>query len=141
LVAHVTPKISVNCLKLPNAASLIEKILSLSHVIQIGANFSLKNASPSYLARIGNYSTTESLILQFLSWDNSVNAGIIDCDRFSMPRTLFKSSSLLNKFSLTSDDSSLSKAKKMGKICSLVLALSIYGHIPKIFSARALLTY
>ena len=109
--------------------------------MQIGASFSLKNASPSCLARIGNYSTTESLILQFLSWDSSVKAGIIDWDRFSIPRTLFKSSSLLKRLSLTSDDSSLNKAKKMGKICSLVLALSIYGQIPKIFSASALLTY
>jgi len=49
------------------AASLIEKILSLSQVMQIGESFSLKKASPSCLARIGNCSTTDNLILQFLS--------------------------------------------------------------------------
>lgn len=67
LDAQATPNISVNCLKFVIAASRIEKILSLNHVIQIGASLSLKNASPSYLAKIGNCSTTESLILQFLS--------------------------------------------------------------------------
>lgn len=67
LDAHGAPKISVSCFRLLIAASLIEKILSLSQVMQMGDSFSLKNYSPSYLARIGNCSTTESLILQFLS--------------------------------------------------------------------------
>jgi len=66
-VAQAAPKISVNCFKLLSAASLMEKMLSLNHAMQIGESFSLKKASPNYLARIGNYSTTESLILQFLS--------------------------------------------------------------------------
>lgn len=139
--AQATPKISVSYLRLVIAASLIEKILSLNQVMQIGASLSLKKASPNYLAKIGNYSTTESLILQFLSWLSSVSAGIIDWDKFSIPSTLFKSSSLLNKFNLTSEDSSLNKAKNIGRMCSLVLALSMTAHSASKFSASALLTY
>lgn len=123
------------------AASLIEKMLSLNQVIQIAFNFSTKKASPSCLAKVGNCSTTECLILQFLSYDSSVKAGIIDYERFSIPITEFKSSSLLNKLSLTSELSSLRRAKNRGKMCSLVEALSTTGHSAKIFSARADLTY
>ena len=67
LVAQPIPKISVNAFKLFIDASLIEYILSLSQVIQMGLSLSVKKASPSCLAKTGNYSTTESLILQFLS--------------------------------------------------------------------------
>jgi hypothetical protein len=67
LEAQATPKISVSYLKLLRAASRMEKMLSLSHAMQIGASFSLKKPSPNYLARMGNCSTTESFILQFLS--------------------------------------------------------------------------
>lgn len=109
--------------------------------MQIGFNLSVKNASPSYLARTGNYSTTDSLILQFLSWLSSVNAGIIDYVRFSIPITWFMSSSLLNRFNLTSELSSLNKAKNIGKMCSFVGPFSIIGHSESKFSARALLTY
>jgi hypothetical protein len=116
-------------------------MLSFNHEMQMGLSFSLKNYSPSCLARIGNCSTTDNLILQFLSWLSSVRAGIIDWDKFSMPRTLFISSSLLNKFNLTSEDSSLNKAKKIGKICSFVAALSIMGQRASKFSANEDLTY
>jgi hypothetical protein len=64
---QAAPNISVSDFRLLRAASLIEKILSLSQVMQIGESFSLKKASPSCLARIGNCSTTDNLILQFLS--------------------------------------------------------------------------
>jgi hypothetical protein len=39
----------------------------------------VKNCSPNYLAKAGNCSTTESLILQFLSSLKSFKAGTIDC--------------------------------------------------------------
>lgn len=116
-------------------------MLSLNQVIQIAFNLSTKNASPSYLARVGNCSTTECLILQFLSWESSVKAGIIDYERFSMPMTWFRSSSLLKRFNLTSELSSLRSAKKRGNMCSFVAALSIIGQIANRFSAKALLTY
>lgn len=141
LEAHWTPKISVSSFKFLIAASLIENMLSLNQAMQIGESFSLKKASPSCLARMGNCCTTDCLILQFLSYDNSDRAGMIDCDRFSIPSTLLSSSSLLNRLSLTSDESSLSRAKKIGRICSLVLPLSITAHSARIFSASALFTY
>jgi hypothetical protein len=72
------------------------------------------------LASVGYYSTTDNLILQFLSSLKSFSAGTIDYYRFSSPITLLRCSNLLNKLSLTSDDSSLKSAKKIGKICSLV---------------------
>jgi len=101
----------------------------------------VKNYSPSYYASAGYYSTTESLILQFLSSLKSFNAGTIDYYRFSSPITLLRSSSLLNRLSLTSEDSSLSKAKKIGKTCSFVGPFSIIGQIVRRFSANAYLTY
>ena len=67
LVAQAKPNISVSCFRFCKAASLIENMLSLSQAMQIGASLSLKNASPNYLARMGNCSTTESLMRQFLS--------------------------------------------------------------------------
>ena len=67
MIAHYTPNTSVNNFRLLIAASLIENILSFNQVMQIGFSFSLKKASPNYLANMGNYCTTESLILQFLS--------------------------------------------------------------------------
>lgn len=76
--AQVMPKMSVRSFRFLMAASLMEKIESFNQEIQIGFSLSLKNCSPNYLARMGNYSTTESLILQFLSWLSSVKAGIID---------------------------------------------------------------
>lgn len=139
--AHETPNISVSSFRFLMAASLMEKMLSLSQAIQIGESFSLKKASPNYLAKMGNCWTTDCLILQFLSWDNSERAGMIDCERFSMPSTLFSSSRRLKRFSLTSDESSLSKAKKIGKMCSLVLPLSITAQRARTFSASALFTY
>ena len=72
------------------------------------------------MASVGYYSTTDNLILQFLSSLKSFSAGTIDYYRFSSPITLLRCSNLLNKLSLTSDDSSLKSAKKIGKICSLV---------------------
>lgn len=109
--------------------------------MHIGIRLSLKKCSPSCLAKTGNYSTTDILILQFLSWLSSVKAGIIDYDRFSIPITAFRSSSLLNKLSLTSELSSLSNAKKIGNMCSFVAYFSIIGHKAKIFSDKELLTY
>lgn len=123
------------------AASLIEKMLSLNQVMQIGFNFSTKKASPSCFAKMGKSSTTESLILQFLSCDSSVKAGMMDWLKVSMPITLFKSSNRLNKFNLTSELSSLNRAKKSGNTCSFVAGFSIIGQIERRFSARALLTY
>ena len=58
-----------------------------------------------------------------------------------MPRTLLRSSKRLKRFNLTSEDSSLSRAKKIGKMCSFVLGLSITAHRASTFSASALLTY
>lgn len=116
-------------------------MLSLNQVMHMALSFSTKKASPSYFARVGNCSTTECLILQFLSCESSVKAGIIDCDKFSIPITWFKSSSLLNRFSLTSELSSRRRAKKSGRMCSLVAALSTIGHRANRFSANALLTY
>ena len=123
------------------AASLIEYTLSFNHLMQIGISLSVKNCSPNYLASVGYCSTTDSLILQFLSSLRSLRAGTIDCYRFSSPITWFKSSNLLNKLSLTSEDSSLRSAKKIGRMCSLVGPFSIFGHIASKFSARACLTY
>jgi hypothetical protein len=51
------------------------------------------------------------------------------------------SSSLLKRLSLTSELSSRRRARKIGRICSLVAALSIIGQITSRFSAKALLTY
>jgi len=79
----------------------------------------VKNYSPNYLASVGYYSTTDNLILQFLSSLKSFKAGTIDYYRFSRPITLLRCSNLLNRFSLTSDDSSLKSAKNIGKMCSL----------------------
>jgi hypothetical protein len=101
----------------------------------------VKNYSPNYLASVGYYSTTDNFILQFLSSLKSFRAGTIDYYRFSSPITLFKCSNLLNRFNLTSDDSSLKSAKNIGKICSFVKALSIIGHNDNTFSANAYLTY
>lgn len=141
VTAHCGPNISVNSFTLLRAASLIEYMLSLSQVIQIGFSFSTKNASPSCLASVGNCSTTECLILQFLSYDNSVKAGIIDWERFSIPITWLRSSSLLKRLRRTSELSSLSKARKSGRMCSLVALFSTSGHNANKFSASALLTY
>ena len=55
--------------------------------------------------------------------------------------TWLRCSSLLNKFNLTSLESSLKSARKIGKICSLVCALSTNGQRLKMFSAKAYLTY
>lgn len=115
--------------------------MSLNQVMHIGFNFSTKKGSPSCFARMGNYSTTENLILQFLSYDSSVSAGMIDYDRFSIPITWFKYSSLLNKLRRTSELSSLNNAKNRGNMCSFVAAFSITGQIERIFSAKALRTY
>ena len=109
--------------------------------MQMGLSFSLKKASPSYLARTGNCSTTDNLILQFLSWLSSVRAGMIDWARCSIPNTLFKSSKRLKRFSLTSELSSLSRAKNMGRTCSFVACFSMIGQRGSRFSARAALTY
>jgi hypothetical protein len=79
-------------------------------------SFSVKNCSPNYLAKAGYYSTTDNFILQFLSSLKSFNAGTIDYYKFSNPITWFRFSNLLNKLSLTSDDSSLKRAKNIGKI-------------------------
>ena len=65
----------------------------------------------------------------------------MDYAKFSMPMTLFMSSSLLNKLSLTSELSSLNSAKNIGSMCSLVGPLSIMGQSDNRFSATALLTY
>ena len=89
----------------------------------------MKNCSPNYLANAGYCSTTDSFILQFLSSLKSLRAGTMLCCKFSRPITLLRSSSLLKRFNLTSDDSSLSKAKKIGRICSFVGPFSIIGHI------------
>jgi hypothetical protein len=118
----------------------MEYTLSLSHVRQMEMSFSVKNYSPSYLASAGYYSTTESLIRQFLSSLKSFRAGTMDCYRFSRPMTWFNDSSLLNRFNLTSLDSSRSKARNIGSICSLVGPFSIIGQIERMFSARAYLT-
>ena len=141
VTAHWGPNISVNSFTLLRAASLIEYMLSLSHVIQMGLSFSTKNASPSCLASVGNYSTTENLILQFLSCDNSVKAGIMDWERFSIPITWLRSSSLLKRLRRTSELSSLKRARKSGRMCSFVAAFSTRGQSANKFSARALLTY
>ena len=101
----------------------------------------MKNYSPNYFANVGYYSTTDNFILQFLSSLKSFSAGTIDYYRFSSPITLFRCSNLLNRLSLTSEDSSLKRAKNIGKICSFVCALSIIGHNDSIFSANAYLTY
>ena len=138
--AHYVPRSAVSSLKLLIAATLIEYTLSFNHDIHIGISFSVKKDSPSCLAKVGYCSTTDSLILQFLSSLRSLSAGTIDYYRFSKPITQFKSSSLLNKFKRTSDDSSLSKAKKIGNTCSLVGPFSIIGHIANKFSASACLT-
>ena len=66
---------------------------------------------------------------------------MIDCERFSIPRTWLRASSLLKRFNLTSDDSSLKRAKNIGRMCSLVFALSMSEHKANTFSARELLTY
>lgn len=100
----------------------------------------MKNCSPNYFANAGYYSTTDNFILQFLSSLKSFKAGTIDYYKFSRPITLFKCSNLLNKLSLTSEDSSLKRAKNIGKICSLVYVLSIMGQSESIFSASAYLT-
>ena len=71
----------------------------------------------------------------------SFNAGTIDYYKFSSPITLFSSSSLLNRFSLTSEDSSRSKARKIGKISSFVGPFSTIGDTARRFSAKAYLTY
>ena len=99
--------------------------------MQIGFNFSTKKGSPSCLASTGNCSTTESLMRQFLSYESSVRAGMIDWDRFSIPITWFRSSNLLKRLSLTSELSSLSSAKKRGRMCSFVAGFSMMGHILK----------
>ena len=122
------------------AASRIMNIESVSQVMQIGLSFWLKNSSPSYPANTGNCSNTESLILQFLSLLSSVREGIIDCSSSLIPITLLRSSNLLKRFKRTSELSSLSRFKKIGKMCSLVCALSMIGQIERIFSASADLT-
>ena len=137
---HYEPKTLVNSLKLVSEAILIEYTGSLSHFKQIGRSLSVMNYWPSCFARAGYYSTTDSLILQFLSSERSLSAGTIDCCRFSRPMTWLICSSRLNKLSLTSLDSSLRRAKKMGKICSLTWALSTRGQRARMFSARACLT-
>lgn len=53
----------------------------------------------------------------------------------------FKSSSLLSRLSLTSDDSSRSSTRKAGRICYVVAALPINGQSASMFSANADLTY
>jgi hypothetical protein len=60
---------------------------------------------------------------------------MIDWDRFSIPMTWFKSSSLLKRLSLTSELSSRRRARNRGRICSLVAGFSIIGHIARRFSA------
>ena len=119
----------------------MEYTLSFNHLKHMGISFSVKNASPSYLASAGYCSTTESLILQFLSSERSLSAGTIDCCKFSRPITLFSSSSLLKRFRRTSELSSLRSAKKIGKMCSLVGPFSIILQMESKFSARAYLTY
>ena len=139
--AHYDPSSLVSSLRFIIAAIRIEKMLSLSHFMQTGANFSVKNASPSSSAILGYCSTTESLIRQFLSSLRSLRAGTIACYRFSRPITLFKSLSLLKRLRRTSDDSSLRSAKKIGRMCSFVGPFSIIGQIESMFSARACRTY
>lgn len=139
--AHWDPKIWVSSLRFWMLATLMEYTESLSHLKHIGMSFSVKNASPSYLARAGYYSTTESLILQFLSSERSFKAGTIDCWRFSRPITLLSSSRRLKRLSLTSLLSSLRRARKIGRICSLVGPFSMILQMLKRFSARACLTY
>lgn len=138
--AHFDPKITVSYLRFSIDATLMEYTESLSHWKHMGINFSVKNTSPSYLAKAGNCSTTDSLILQFLSSLRSLRAGTIDYCKFSRPMTLLSSSSLLNKFNLTSEVSSLSSVKKIGKICSLVGPFSIILQMERRFSASAYLT-
>ena len=139
--AQVEPKMLVSSFKFQIAAIRIEYTLSNNHFKQIGINFSVKNYSPSYFASDGYYSTTESLIRQFLSSDKSCKAGTIECCKISRSITLFRNSSLLNKLRRTSDDSSLSSSKKIGKIYSVVDSFPMIGQIDKRFSARACLTY
>ena len=130
----------VNSLKFSMAASLIVKIESFSQATLIVLSLLLKNCSPSCRARTGNCSTTLSLMRQFLSWDSSVRLGMIDCYKSSIPITWFRSSSLLNKFRRTSEFSSLSRLRKMGRMSSLVGPRSMMGQIERMFSARADLT-
>lgn len=109
--------------------------------MQIGINLSVKKVSPNCVASPGYCSTTEILILQFLSSLRSFNAGTIDYWRFSNPKTWLRSSSLLKRFNRTSELSSLKRARNIGKIWSLVGPFSIIGHIDNKFSASAYLTY
>ena len=138
--AQVDPKILVSSLKFYIAAILIEYTLSFNHLRHIGINFWVKNYSPNYFANEGYYSTTESLIRQFLSSLKSYNAGTIDCCKISRSITLLRNSSLLNRLRRTSEDSSLNNSKKMGRMYSVVGPFSIMGQIDKRFSARACLT-
>ena len=117
------------------------KIESCSQASLIGFKRSLKNGSPSCRARTGNCCTTLSLIRQFLSCERSVRLGMIDSCKFSIPMTAFKFSKRLNRFKRTSELSSRSRLRKMGRTWSFVGPRSIIGQIDKIFSARADRTY
>ena len=141
LQIHGGPKIFTSSLKLLRQDSLIAKTESLIHEMQMLDSLSLKNCSPSCLANTGNVSITVSLTLQFLSLLSSYRAGTMLCDRFSIPMTLLRSSSLLNKPSLTSGLSSLKRDKKIGMIWSLVAYFPMRGHTARTLEASPFLTY
>lgn len=132
---------TVNYLKLIREASLIVYIGSFIHSKQIWDSFSLKKGSPSCLASIGNCWMTDVFILQLFSFESSSRLGTIDCCRSVIPITWLRSSSRLNKFSLTSEDSSRSSNRKMGRMCWLVFAFPRIGHRERMFSASAHRTY
>lgn len=89
------------------------------------------------MAKKAKNSIAAALILQFLSIANSFKADNKDVDNDSRSMTLVISSKCLKRATLTSDDSSFNKDRKIGKILSVVIFFPTIGARPKNESAKA----
>lgn len=69
------------------AASLIEKTVSPSQLMQSVLSFSSKNFTPNWLARRGIYSMMANRTRHCLSSASCTIAGRRDCDKSSIPIT------------------------------------------------------
>lgn len=138
--AQADPNTSTNYLTDWMAASLTANTLSANQSKSNFKTFSFRNSAPIALAKNPSTSMVWALIRQFLSWASSVSAGMTDWLSDSTPKTLVIKLSFLKRVILTSESWSLRRAKKIGRICSLVDFLPSTGDSDKIDDAKEFLT-
>jgi len=136
VLAHSTPKTSVNFLRFAVAASRIEYTQSPNQDIHKLPSFSSKNWTPNWLASNGICSIIAKRTLHCLSSASSTIAGSKDWDNNSIPITLLTKSNLDIIFKRTSGISSFNNCKNNGNKFSIVDSFPNNGANPPILRAN-----